>query len=140
MNDDFELIIPAKSLHDIREELVKSEADGTDQEAEVGREDKNPASGESVVRDAAGVAPEVLNAGQGVDAAQNRCNERVLETAQEKPHHEGRKKLERVLVSSLHTVERLGILVTLLLASVHGGVRHIVPPASPPNLRNHHES
>lgn len=114
---------------------MKGEADGADQEAEVGREDENPAAGKSLLRHAAGVPPEILDASYGVHGAQNGCNEWILEATQEERHHHRGQKLQRVLVRSLNAVERFGVLVTFLLAGVHGGVCHIVLLASASNLQ-----
>jgi hypothetical protein len=126
----------AKLSDDVGEELVKGEADGADHEAVVGREDEDPACGEAVVGHAAGVAPEVLDASDGVERAQRGRDERVLEAAEEEHRDHGRQKLQRVLVRSLHAVERLGVLVAFLLARVHRRALHIEPPASRPDLRN----
>ena len=129
--------IPTRSLQDVREELVEGEAEGAEQEAEVGGEDEDAASGKPLLRNTTGVAQEVLDASHGVDGAQNRCDNGELEAAQEERHQKGRKEFQGVLVSSLHTVERLCVLVALGLAGIHGGVGHMVPLASHPNLRKH---
>lgn len=125
--------MPGGLSHISWEKLVKNETKGADEDAQKAK----PVSSSSTLIPrrglTSGVSSKVLDPSKSVESPKAGCNKRVLKTTQKKQYQERGHEFQSILVTSLYTIEDLGVFA-LTLQSVHCRVEHFVFLASLGNL------